>query len=81
MPDTNPTPEEFSEAASVVVKETKAGYRTTEFWITVITSLAVAFDGIPAPESFEGFILAGLAGFYAISRGFAKKGVPAVDRI
>lgn len=69
------------EAAEVVIRESKAGWRTTEFWVTVIASLAVVFNGIPAPESKEGYIAAALAGLYAVSRGLAKKGVPVVETV
>lgn len=64
------TPEE---AIPVLVTEAKKGYRTTEFWVTVVTALLLAFNGIPMPESIEGFAIAGLAGIYAVSRGLAKK--------
>jgi hypothetical protein len=67
---------EFIQAA---VKESKSGYRTTEFWLTILGSLAVVFNGVPAPESKEGYIVAGLLAVYAVARGLAKKGVPVVD--
>lgn len=78
-----PTPDDVidsvEEALPVIVTETKAGYRTTEFWVTVVTGLAVALNGIPLPESKEGYVLAGLAAVYAVARGLAKKGIPSVE--
>ncbi len=69
-------PEDYVEHALVVAKETKSAWRTTEFWLTVVSILAVQFNGIPLPESKEGYVAAALAGLYALSRGLAKKGVP-----
>ena len=69
-------PSEIGDEVAYVVKESKAGWKTTEFWITVITSIAVVFNGIPAPESKEGYIVAGVAALYAVSRGLAKNKVP-----
>lgn len=69
-------PSEVGDNVAFIVKESKAGYKTTEFWVTVITALAVVFNGVPAPESKEGYIAAALAAIYAISRGLAKNKVP-----
>lgn len=66
------------EDVAVVVEQAKKGWKTTEFWFTAITSLLVAFNGIPLPESAEGYVIAALAGLYAVSRGLAKKDAPAV---
>lgn len=64
--------------ARLVVKETKKGYKTTEFWLTILGSLAVVFNGVPLPESKEGYVVAALVGLYAVARGLAKKGIPDV---
>ncbi len=68
------------DSVDYIVSESKAGYKTTEFWITVITSLAVVFNGLPAPESKEGYIVAAIAGVYAIARGLAKSGAPDTEQ-
>lgn len=61
-----------------IIEESKAGYKTTEFWLTVIVGLLTLVNGIPLPEKYEGFVLAALSIAYALSRGIAKKGVPNV---
>jgi len=71
--------EELQEAVPVIVKETKAGYKTTEFWATVVTILAVNFGATPLPDSKEGYVSAALVAIYALARGLAKKGVPHVE--
>jgi hypothetical protein len=62
-----------------VIEETRKGYKTTEFWIVVATSVLTVLNGIPLPEKYEGVVVAALAAIYALSRGIAKKGVPAVE--
>ncbi len=74
-------PSEVGDEVAYIVKESKAGWRTSEFWITIITTLAVLFNGIPAPESKEGYIAAGLAAIYAVSRGLAKNKVPNTEEV
>jgi hypothetical protein len=71
--------EDFIEKIPAIVKESKAGYKTTEFWITVVTAILVVLNGIPLPERYEGFVVTALAALYAISRGLAKQGVPDVE--
>lgn len=79
IPDTPEEQKELVELAPLVYKETRAGWRTTEFWITVVSALAVVFNGVPLPESKEGYVVALLAGLYAIARGLAKRGTPHVE--
>lgn len=62
-----------------VIEESKKGYKTTEFWLAVATSVLVLLNGIPMPEQYEGFVIAALGAVYALSRGIAKKGVPHVE--
>lgn len=64
-----------------VIKESKAGYKTTEFWLTIATSLLVVVDGIPMPDRYEGFVATALVVAYALSRGLAKKGIPSVEPV
>lgn len=61
-----------------VISETRTGYKTTEFWITVASALAVALDGVPIPDKYQGPVVGLIAAAYIISRGVAKKGVPDV---
>jgi hypothetical protein len=55
----------------------KTGYKTTEFWVTVVTSILTllnqsGFIGTPLPvEAIAGIV--GLVATYALSRGLAKK--------
>jgi hypothetical protein len=71
--------EGLPDAVDVVVTETKKGYKTTEFWLTVVSILAVWLDAVPLPTSKEGYVVAALGGVYALSRGLAKNAVPAVE--
>ena len=57
----------------------KPGYKTTEFWLTVLAICvnAISASGLIAAESSEGktltVVVAGLAAFgYTVSRGIAK---------
>jgi hypothetical protein len=82
-----PTPEqqhfagELSDVYSDVVpivKETKEGYKTTEFWLVALTGVLINVQ--PAvPEKWQAILTAALAGLYALARGHAKSGVPEVD--
>lgn len=73
--------DELAPAVNAVITESKKGYKTTEFWVSVAVALLTVLDGIPLPEKFEGFVVAGIAAVYAVSRGLAKGGVPAVEEI
>lgn len=75
------TPEtrELVESIPTLVRESKAGYKTTEFWVGIILSLLVVLDGIPLPDKYEGVVAAALGAAYILSRGIAKKGVPVVE--
>ena len=57
--------------------ETKPGWKTTEFWLTVSGSLASilgAVAGILPPE-YASIAVAVSAGLYSLSRGKAKQGM------
>lgn len=60
----------------VLVKESKVGYKTTEFWLTLLTAILLNVNLIPLPDSWQGIATAALVVVYAISRGLAKKGIP-----
>jgi hypothetical protein len=66
-------------AINSVISESKAGYKTTEFWVSVVVALLTVLDGIPLPEKFEGGVVTLIAVAYALSRGLAKQGVPAIE--
>jgi hypothetical protein len=84
-----PSPEEQARAEAVVesaltlgpqiVKETKAGYKTTEFWFTSVIAILTLVGTFPLPPKFEAVVASGLAAAYTISRGIAKLGVPNVQ--
>ena len=66
-----------------VNKEVKAGWRTTEFWITVVVALgsllwgAGVLDpaGTGTANSVFGLVVSGLSAVgYTITRGLVKKG-------
>lgn len=71
--------EDIIEALPGAIKETKEGHKTTEFWLTLVGSVLVLLNGIPAPESKEAYIIGALLAVYTASRGLAKKGVPYVE--
>lgn len=55
----------------------KAGYKTTEFWLTSIVTLAGAVSSIANPEVFGkwGIIASAITGaIYTIGRSVAKSG-------
>ena len=64
-------------------KEIKPGYRTTEFWVTVLVALASLLwgsgwldpDGVGTANKVFGFVCSSLSALgYTVSRGLAKKG-------
>ena len=59
-----------------VIKETKTGYKTTEFWVTLVTAVLALVTALPIQDKA---IAGALAAAYALARGFAKQGVPAVE--
>lgn len=65
-----------------IVKETKEGYKTTEFWLTIAGLAAVNLNGVvmTLPDRYQAIASAVLAGLYALSRGQAKKGVPHIEK-
>lgn len=71
--------EDFVELLPTIVKESKEGYKTTEFWLMIVISLLTVVDGIPLPEKYEAVVVAALGIAYALSRGLAKKGVAVVE--
>lgn len=70
---------EFRAEIPEVVKESKAGYKTTEFWLVVVGSLVTALGVVPTPHDAKGFVLAGLAAAYAVARGIAKHNIAAIE--
>lgn len=77
-----PLEDEFRELeaeAPVVVRETKAGYKTTEFYLTITTAFLTAVGALPTPHDAKTYVVAGLVGLYAVARAIAKKGVANVD--
>lgn len=59
----------------------KPGYRTTEFWLVVITAVIAALSAIADQVSprWSVAITAALAGLYALSRGLAKAALASVE--
>jgi hypothetical protein len=71
--------EDAIDALPLLIKEAGEGYKTTEFWLTVVISLLTLLNVVPLPDKYEGIVVAALGAAYAISRGLAKKGVPVVE--
>ena len=61
------------------MQESRAGYRTTEFWLTLVGSALVGVSALADKLPGEWAAVLAIAGVigYAISRGVAKHGVPA----
>lgn len=59
-----------------IVKETKAGYKTTEFWGIIAVSLLDVVSQVPTKDKLVASIVAAA---YALARGLAKSGVPNVE--
>jgi hypothetical protein len=59
--------------------ETKPGYLTTEFWVSIFTGAYMFFNttGVldQIPDQWAGLFLAVIGGAYTVSRGQAKNGV------
>jgi hypothetical protein len=72
-------PATLEPAVNTIITETKTGYKTTEFWVTVIVSLFAVVDPASLPDWAQGGLLAIATGAYAISRGLAKQGIPNVE--
>lgn len=62
-----------------IVKESKAGVKTTEFWLVILTAVLVQMDAIPLPDKYHGWVSGALAVAYVLSRGIAKSGNPVVE--
>ena len=64
-----------------IIKETKAGYKTTEFWLAIAGLLAVNLNGVvmTLPDRYQAVATAFIAGLYALARGAAKSSIPAVE--
>lgn len=62
-------------------KETKAGYKTTEFWASAAGLAALNLNGLvlTLPDKWQAIGSVVIVGLYAISRGLAKNGVPAAS--
>lgn len=60
-----------------VIQETKAGYKTTEFWLTIGGAFLTQIGALHLPGKYGATIATvALVGSYALSRGVAKNGVP-----
>lgn len=59
----------------VIIKETKSGYKTTEFWTSIVAVLVPLLAG--APEKLMIPLVGAIGIAYTISRGIAKHGTPA----
>jgi hypothetical protein len=68
------------EAEPAVVKEAKAGYKTTEFWLTLVAAILTQVGALHLPGKYGDTIATvALLASYALSRGIAKSGVAHVE--
>ena len=58
--------------------ETKEFWRTSEFWISILTNLGALASAIAGalPMKYAVPLMGLVNGLYAVSRGLAKAGVP-----
>lgn len=59
-------------------RESKPGYLTTEFWVTLLTLVLNNLSVLPIPDKYQGLINVLVPIGYALSRGLAKSGQPDV---
>jgi hypothetical protein len=53
----------------------KPGYKTTEFWLTIVVALAAFLNALPVSDpKIRAYIGAAVVALYTISRGLAKAG-------
>lgn len=76
---TSPAVEDVITHVPDVIKESRDGWKTTEFWLAIVTGILVQIDAIPLPDKYEGWVATALVVAYALSRGLAKQGVPVVE--
>lgn len=72
-------PDTLEPAINTIITESKAGYKTTEFWVTIVVSLFAVVDPASLPDWAQTALLGVAAAAYAVSRGLAKAGIPHVD--
>lgn len=60
----------------ILISEAKAGWKTTEFWITVVMLILNNVSALPIPDKYQGLINVVMPAIYALSRGLAKHGIP-----
>lgn len=72
---------ELEALAPADIQEAKAGYKTTEFWFAIATTVLVALGTVPTPHDAKGIVVAAVAALYAVARGLAKNGVANVESV
>src|SRR4051812_42647583 len=58
--------------------ESKPGYLTTEFWITILILILNNLSVLPIPDKYQGITNVATSVAYILSRGIAKIGAPEV---
>jgi len=51
--------------------QVKSGYKTSEFWVTLLTMVGVGF-GLPIPPEVAVWVIGGMASVYTASRALVK---------
>lgn len=59
-----------------LIKESKSGYKTTEFWAAIAAALNDVVTTLPPSDKIA---VTALAGVYAVARGIAKNGIPFIS--
>lgn len=68
------------ESAPLVVKEAKAGYKTTEFWVALGGAILTQLGALHLPGKYGDTVATvALVVSYIVSRGVAKAGVAQVE--
>lgn len=71
--------EHFEPLVVQAVKESKAGYKTTEFWLATVAAVLTQVGALDLPGKYGKTIATvAIVVAYVLSRGVAKAGVPTV---
>jgi hypothetical protein len=72
----NPTAKVLEADLPPLIRESKAGYKTTEFWGSVAAAVTAVSTTLPQTDKVA---LLALSGVYAVARGIAKNGIPFIS--
>lgn len=74
----SPTADVLASEVPALMQESKAGYKTTEFWGAAAAVLSDVVTSLPHNDKI---LVTALAAVYAIARGLAKNGTPNITPV